>query len=95
MGSANLEAATQSLPIVASNVGGIPEIVFNGINGFLFTSEDSMEFAKHIVVLMKDQSLRERMGTESFRIVNEWFNFEKQINTLMSEYFILEGTTLR
>jgi glycosyltransferase involved in cell wall biosynthesis len=86
LGSANLEAATQSLPIIGTNIGGIPEIIHHGINGFLFHSGSAEELAGYLNLLINDKELRIIMGSESYRIVNETFNFEKQIQILVELY---------
>jgi glycosyltransferase involved in cell wall biosynthesis len=93
LGSANLEAATQSLPIIGTNIGGIPEIIHQGINGFLFPCGSAEELAGYLNLLINDKKLRIRMGGESYRIVNETFNFEKQIQILVDLY--LSGITER
>ncbi len=86
LGSANLEAATQSLPIIATDIGGIPEIIQQGLNGFLFPSGSAEDLARYLNLLINDKELRDKMGKESFRIVNETFNFEKQVKILVDLY---------
>ena len=87
IGLANMEAATQSLPIVGSDIGGIPEIVIDGVNGFLFESDNAEQLAEGIYKLMKDMNLREKMGKESLMIVNKNFNIDVQTNKLVNYYF--------
>jgi len=86
LGVANMEACTQSLPIVGTNVGGIPEIVFDAENGFLFETENALQLAECIYKLILDKSLRERMGSASFYIVRENFSIEKQTDKLIDYY---------
>ncbi|MEI7503758.1 MAG: glycosyltransferase family 4 protein [Paludibacter sp.] len=86
LGVANMEAATQSLPIVGTNVGGIPEIVLNGVNGYLFESENAEQLAECIFKLIKDKALREKMGEASYKIVSENFSIEKQTDALIDYY---------
>jgi glycosyltransferase involved in cell wall biosynthesis len=86
LGVANMEAATQSLPIVGSNIGGIPLIVHDGINGFLFESENSEQLAECLYKLITDENLRVKMGIESFRIVNKDFNIDLQTDKLLNYY---------
>lgn len=87
LGSANLEAATQALPIIATRTGGIPEIVHHKINGYLFSSESSDELANYLIKLIRDQDLRIKMGRESLRLVSEKFNVNKQIKLLVQLYY--------
>lgn len=57
-----LEAMTASLPVVASRVGGIPEIINNNETGFLVKPADSKALAEGIIKLVEDKDLRARMG---------------------------------
>ena len=50
------------LPLVASNAGGVPEIVIDGETGFLVTPEDDAALAIALGKLLRDPSLRSRMG---------------------------------
>jgi glycosyltransferase involved in cell wall biosynthesis len=79
-----MEACAQSLPIVGSRVGGIPEIVKNDQNGFLFLSESPEDLALFLNKLITNSELRKRMGAESLRIVKENFNTIKQTKELVS-----------
>jgi glycosyltransferase involved in cell wall biosynthesis len=68
-GNANFEAMACGLPDVASRIGGIPEFVEDGRNGFLFTSGDHRELADRIRRLADDPQLRDRMGRDARSIV--------------------------
>jgi glycosyltransferase involved in cell wall biosynthesis len=57
-----LEAMSWEKPIVASNVGGISEIVVNGRNGLIFESENIDELAQKVVTLLIDKDLRVQFG---------------------------------
>jgi len=62
LGSAALEAMSFGLPVVASAVGGLPEIVTPGVNGFLVDSGDPARLAARISQLATDTILRDRLG---------------------------------
>jgi glycosyltransferase involved in cell wall biosynthesis len=47
---------------VASNIGGIPDLVTNGKNGFLVPPKNPEELAKYIQNLLEDKEKREKMG---------------------------------
>jgi glycosyltransferase involved in cell wall biosynthesis len=64
-----LEAMNSGLPVVASNVGGMPEVVKNGRNGLLFNARDFKSLAEKVVGLLDDNRLRERMGSNARRSV--------------------------
>jgi len=86
MGFANMEAGAQSLPLVGSNVGGIPEIIFHKENGFLFESENINQLAFYLKELIQDEKLRKEMGKKSSDIVKNEFNIEKQTEKLLFIY---------
>jgi glycosyltransferase involved in cell wall biosynthesis len=52
------------LPVVATRVGGIPEIVEHGVTGLLVPARDPEALASALVALAADPALRERMGRE-------------------------------
>lgn len=56
------EAMASGKPVVASNVGGIPDAIDDGKTGFLFESENEVDLAEKIVKLLKDKKLRDEMG---------------------------------
>lgn len=62
-----LEASQFSLPIVSTFEGAIPEIINDGINGFLVAKKDPIGLADKLELLIKDQTLRENMGNAAFQ----------------------------
>ena len=68
------EGMAAGLPIIASRIGGLPELVRVGENGFLFEPTSSSELAQHILHLQADPDLRKRMGEQSRKIVAEHFD---------------------
>ena len=61
-GIVNLEAMAAGKAVVATRVGGVPEIVTDGENGLLVEPEDSAELATALRRLADDAALRERLG---------------------------------
>jgi glycosyltransferase involved in cell wall biosynthesis len=57
-----LEAMAAELPVVASRVGGVPELVVDGENGFLVPPGDPKELAAALKQLVDDDDLRRRLG---------------------------------
>ncbi|HEX4646376.1 MAG TPA: glycosyltransferase family 4 protein, partial [Verrucomicrobiae bacterium] len=66
-----LEAMASGLPVVASRVGGVPEIVQPGQTGFLLEPDDLEGFAAALVGLVKDCELRAEMGRRARAFVEE------------------------
>jgi len=62
MGRVLVEAMAAGLPIVASSVGGIPDLVKDGKNGHLVPPEDACALEKAISALLEDKAQRKRMG---------------------------------
>ncbi len=62
MGRVLVEAMALGKPIVASNIGGIPDLVIHGKNGFLVPPKNPRELAKYIEILLEDEKKREKMG---------------------------------
>ncbi len=62
MGRVLVEAMAAGLPIVASRVGGIPDLVIDGKNGLLVPPADASALEKSICTLLKDKAQRKRMG---------------------------------
>ena len=81
-----LEAMGHGLPIVSSNVGGIPELVEQERNGYICDPGDTKAFADAIVTLLQDAQLRNTMGKESIRIIEERYSLEHHIDALASVY---------
>ncbi|KVW97032.1 glycosyltransferase family 4 protein [Thiobacillus denitrificans] len=62
LGLINLEAGACRKPVVATRVGGIPEVVEDGVNGYLVEPEDVDGLTARVADLIADPSLRARMG---------------------------------
>jgi len=76
MGRVLAEAMALGRPIVASNIGGIPDLVTHGKNGFLVPPKNPELLAKYIQILIEDKEKRQSMGREGKEIVA---NFSREI----------------
>ena len=83
------EAMAAKLPIVASRVGGIPEMVTDARNGILLEPEDSAALASACIQLLNSPERRAAMGQEGHRIVNQKFSIERQVHQLKELYLDL------
>ena len=81
-----LEAMAAGLPIISTPVGGIPEAVIDGVNGYLIEPGDIESISNKIDKLCVDDSLREVMGKESIRLINEKFHLRACIEDLHALY---------
>jgi len=80
------EAMAAKLPIVASRVGGIPEMVTDGQNGCLVEAENLDGLTTACIHLLNDPEKRIAMGMEGWNIVNQTFNIERQVDKLEELY---------
>ncbi len=87
-----LEALSYSLPVVVTPVGGIPDAVQNGVNGFLIRPGDYGALAEKIALLAEDETLRKSMGRASYEIAHSKFNMDRIVTELKNIYGqLLEG----
>jgi glycosyltransferase involved in cell wall biosynthesis len=80
------EAMAAKLPMIASRVGGVPEMITNGQNGCLVEAEDVEALAHACIDLLGNPAKRASMGIEGWKIVNQNFNIEKQVDQLEALY---------
>lgn len=83
------EAMAARLPIIASAVGGVPEMVADGENGILLPAGDSETLAAACISLMADAEQRQAMGERGWRIVTKKFNIHTQVDSLKELYLSL------
>ena len=72
-----LEAMSSGCAVVASNVGGNPELIQSGKNGLLVRAFDDKEFARAIISLLKDEHLNRIIGEEARKTVERSFSSTK------------------
>jgi len=78
-GLAALEAMACEVPVVASNVGGLPEAIEHGVTGFLHPQEDADGMAESAVSVLEDEALRDRITEAATRVVRERFCTERVV----------------
>ena len=81
-----LEAGLAGLPVIATNVGGIPEIIESGISGILIPTEDSEALFSSLILLSEDAELRKRLGINLKHSIQENFSFEKMVKQTFQLY---------
>ena len=75
MGRCLCEASASGLPIVASRVGGVPEIVQDGETGFLVPERDYVTAADRLVELIRNSTMRRVMGTKGRTQAETFFDW--------------------
>lgn len=81
-----LEAMSAGLPIVSTNVGGIPEIVDDGKNGLLIEPHNPEKLAEKIKILIEDEALRKEFIKEAKKTANEKFKLSEMIKKTKEIY---------
>jgi len=85
LGLAIVEACSAALPVVASNKGGIPEVVVDQFSGFLVEVDNAKELASKMDVLIRNEKLRNEMGCKSYNIYQDKFSIDQQVSNYMLE----------
>lgn len=81
-----LEAMSAGLPVVATSVGGVPEIAISGTNALLVAPGDSQSFAQAMRLVLTDGELAERLGQAAATHVKKNFSPETQARSLLQIY---------
>lgn len=81
-----LEAMSCRMNIIATKVGGIPEVIENGEEGILISPEDPEALAKAIIELLKDEELRIKLGFNAFKKVKEKYSIEVYTKDMLDLY---------
>lgn len=76
MGNSFLEALASGLPIVGTPVGGIPDIITDGVTGLFCQAEDPQDLARKITELIENPELREKIVDEGKKVIKEKFSWE-------------------
>ena len=86
MGSSILDAMASRLPVVATKVGGIPEVVIHGETGLLVPPRNPSALARAILMLYSDKTLASRLGQKGYELVHRKFSAEAMADKVMRLY---------
>ena len=81
-----LEAMALSRPVVASNVGGIPEMIEDGVTGLLVPPHDADALAGAIIRLLRDHSYADTLARAGHDLVHDRFCIELMVRAVESIY---------
>jgi len=88
-GVAALEASAMELPVVASNIGGIQEVIKDRNTGILVEPKDVKGIARAIAKLVSNASLRNRIGKAGRKFVEENYSWQKSARKMEQLYLSL------
>ena len=81
-----LECMAAKKPIVATSVGGVPEMIVDGINGYLVPPKDPVSMANSVLKLISDPDKAREMGLKGRQMVEKRFNMTTAISKLKNIY---------
>ncbi len=93
LGTSLLDAMAAARPIVATQTGGIPEVVVHGETGLLAPPRDGRALAEAILQMLKDGAGRERAARAGFARVQERFSVGRMVDQTLAVYAAVAGTT--
>jgi glycosyltransferase involved in cell wall biosynthesis len=85
-GRVNLEAMAMGKPVISTNIGGIPEVVLDGVTGILVPPGDSQALSQAIMTLLNDPHLRESMRREGRKRAEERFTLRGHVQRIQEIY---------
>jgi colanic acid/amylovoran biosynthesis glycosyltransferase len=86
LSNATLEAMAVGLPVVVTDVGGMRELVTDGVDGFVVPSRDPAALAAALLDLAADSELREKMGERGRQRVVDDFDAEARTVAMLEQY---------
>ena len=81
-----LEAMASGIPVVATNVGGNPELIIDGVTGLLVPSNDHKRFSENVIRILQDPVMAKKIGRAGRESVVERFGFNKMITEYVNVY---------
>ena len=87
------EPLARSIPVIASDLGALPELVKDGETGLLFPAGDAEALAERIARLWSDSTLRARLGAQAHAFIRETCGPERHGRALLEIYGAVRGGT--
>ena len=81
-----MEAMAQGIPVVSTYHSGIPELVDDGVTGYLVSEKNIEDLTRRLATLIQDNSLREKMGAAGRKKVMQEFKIDRLNDRLRETY---------
>lgn len=85
-GNVNLEAEFLKVPVITTNIGGIPETIIDGVTGFLIEPRNVDMIISNVKKLIENKDFAKNMGIEGNKFVKETFSKQKFVENLTDIY---------
>jgi glycosyltransferase involved in cell wall biosynthesis len=89
LSNAILEAMAFSIPVIATDVGGNPEIIVHQVNGLLVPPQNIVALKEAICLLLSNSSMRRKLGQSGYETIVGEFSFEQRTSKIESLYIRL------
>lgn len=84
--NAVLEYMAAAKPVIATNVGGVGEVMIDGETGYLVESNDDAKLAEHLTTLLADTKLAKKMGEAGRAVIEKRFDSAKHLSEIVGLY---------
>ncbi|MFC2071536.1 glycosyltransferase [Chloroflexota bacterium] len=81
-----LEAMALGKPVIGTRVGGIPEVIEDGVNGYLVEPRNPQQLAEKVVQLLVDEAWRSKMGQKGLQRVRDKFSIRDTVKAVEGVY---------
>jgi L-malate glycosyltransferase len=85
-GVAAVEASASGKPVIASDAGGLPEVIENDVTGIIVKPKSPQSIAEAIIYLIKNPEIRKRYGINGRKRVEELYNWENNVTQMLGIY---------
>mgnify|MGYP001069867907 FL=1 len=92
MGRVLLEAMAMEKPVVGTLVGGIPDLIEQGVNGYLVNPGNERELASAVLKILNDKSLAMNMGEAGRKMMTDRFSADTMVRSIEEIYNELLNT---
>jgi len=83
-GQVYIEAMACGIPVIGTNVGGVPEIITDGFNGFLIAPGNPSNLAQKIEEVFSNEQLKKGFVENGFKVIRRKFSSERQFSNMFS-----------